>query len=168
VNTAGAPADARAIGIRARKIMKVIKDPHLAAALLNAQIRIRSRASVPLSVRLKGKVCIRGEGCLLLGNGITPSPATLDHRRSFLASKTSANTAASSFLAHKPGRARDRRVTVAPVVPTAGEQAHLVADAAHLQPISVVRWRSRTTGEDSYSLGRRQARLNGCSLGVAF
>jgi acetyltransferase-like isoleucine patch superfamily enzyme len=71
VNTAGAPADAHAIGISARKIMKVFKDPHLAAALLNAQFRIRRRASVPWSVRLKGKVCIRGDGRLVLGNGIT-------------------------------------------------------------------------------------------------
>ena len=51
--------DAHAIGISARKIMKVIKDPHLAAALLNAQLRIRSRASVPLSMRLKGKIRIQ-------------------------------------------------------------------------------------------------------------
>src|ERR1700759_3483617 len=70
VNTASAPAVADA-GIKARKIMKVVKDPHLAAALLNAQFRIRRRASVPWSVRLKGKVCIRGDGRLVLGNGIT-------------------------------------------------------------------------------------------------
>jgi acetyltransferase-like isoleucine patch superfamily enzyme len=73
VNTAGAPAaaDAYAIGISARKIMKVIKEPHLAVALFNAQLRMRRRTSVPLSVRLKGKVRIRGDGRLVLGNGIT-------------------------------------------------------------------------------------------------
>jgi hypothetical protein len=50
--------------------MKVVKDPRLAAALLNAQLRIRSRASVPLSTRLRGKIRISG-GSLVLGNGIT-------------------------------------------------------------------------------------------------
>jgi acetyltransferase-like isoleucine patch superfamily enzyme len=71
VNTAGAPADAHAIGISARKIMKVVKDLHLAAALLNAQFRIRSRARVPLSTRLSGKILIRGGGRLVFGHGIT-------------------------------------------------------------------------------------------------
>jgi acetyltransferase-like isoleucine patch superfamily enzyme len=72
VNTASAPAvaDASWAGISTRKIMKVIKDPRLAAALLNAQLRMRRRASVPLSVRLKGKVRISGDGRLVLGNGI--------------------------------------------------------------------------------------------------
>jgi hypothetical protein len=58
VNDAGAPAaaDTTCVGISAHKIMKVIKDPRLAAALLNAQFRIRSRASVPLSTRLSGKI----------------------------------------------------------------------------------------------------------------
>jgi hypothetical protein len=73
VNTAGAPAaaDVYRVGISARKIMKVINDPHLAAALVNAQFRIRSRASVPLSTRLSGKIRISGSGRLVLGNGIT-------------------------------------------------------------------------------------------------
>ena len=73
VNTGGAPAaaDACRVGISAHKIMKVIKEPHLAVALFNAQLRMRCRTSVPLSVRLKGKVCIRGDGRLVLGNGIT-------------------------------------------------------------------------------------------------
>jgi acetyltransferase-like isoleucine patch superfamily enzyme len=73
VNTAGAPAaaDSSCVGISARKIMKVIKDPHLAVALFNAQLRMRRRASVPMSVRLKGKVRISGDGRLVLGNGIT-------------------------------------------------------------------------------------------------
>jgi maltose O-acetyltransferase len=59
------------MGTSARKIMKVIKDPRLAVALFNAQLRMRRRASVPLSVRLKGKVCISGDGRLVLGNGVT-------------------------------------------------------------------------------------------------
>jgi acetyltransferase-like isoleucine patch superfamily enzyme len=73
VNTAGAPAaaDSSCVGIGARKIMKVIKDPRLATALLNAQFRIRSRASVPLSTRLRGKIRISGGGRLVLGHGIT-------------------------------------------------------------------------------------------------
>ena len=65
-NTAGAPA-----AVSARKIMKVIKDPRLAAALLNAQLRIRNRASVPLSTRLCGKILIRGGWRLVFGHGIT-------------------------------------------------------------------------------------------------
>jgi acetyltransferase-like isoleucine patch superfamily enzyme len=59
------------VGITPRKILKVIKDPYLAAALFNAQLRIRGRASVPLSTRLSGKIRISGGGRLVLGNGIT-------------------------------------------------------------------------------------------------
>src|ERR1700722_17442656 len=57
VNTPGAPAaaDAYRVGISARKIMKVINDPLLAAALLNAQFRIRSHASVPFVDAIKGQ-----------------------------------------------------------------------------------------------------------------
>jgi acetyltransferase-like isoleucine patch superfamily enzyme len=71
VNTAGAPAAADSVGISARKKMKVVKEPRLAAALLNAQFRIRSHANVPLSTRLRGKIRISGGGRLVLGNGIT-------------------------------------------------------------------------------------------------
>ena len=53
------------------KVLKVIKDPWLAAALLNAQIQMRGRARVPLSVRLHGKVHIKGGGHIALGEGIT-------------------------------------------------------------------------------------------------
>jgi acetyltransferase-like isoleucine patch superfamily enzyme len=59
------------VGITLRKFLKVVRDPRLAAALLNAQIRIRGRTNVPLSVRLIGKIRISGEGRLVLGNGIT-------------------------------------------------------------------------------------------------
>jgi acetyltransferase-like isoleucine patch superfamily enzyme len=58
-------------GITLRKFLKVVRDPRLAAAILNAQIRIRGRTNVPLSVRLIGKIRISGEGRLVLGNGIT-------------------------------------------------------------------------------------------------
>jgi tetrahydrodipicolinate N-acetyltransferase len=73
MNTADPPAAAYAycVGVSAHKIMKVIKAPHLAVALFNAQLRMRRRASVPLSVRLTGKVRIRGDGRLVLGKGIT-------------------------------------------------------------------------------------------------
>jgi acetyltransferase-like isoleucine patch superfamily enzyme len=53
------------------KVLKVVKDPRLAAALLNAQLRMAGRARVPLSVRLNGGVRIRGAGVLVLGEGIT-------------------------------------------------------------------------------------------------
>jgi hypothetical protein len=32
----------------ARKILKVVRDPHLTAAILNAQVRMRRKATVPL------------------------------------------------------------------------------------------------------------------------
>jgi acetyltransferase-like isoleucine patch superfamily enzyme len=53
------------------KIIKVIRDPYLAAALLNAQLRIRGRAQTPLSVRLSGGILIRGTGEVVFGEGIT-------------------------------------------------------------------------------------------------
>ena len=39
-----------------RKILKVVCDPHLAVAILNAQVSMRGKAPVPLSVRLHGRV----------------------------------------------------------------------------------------------------------------
>ena len=53
------------------KIHKVICNPRLALALLNALIRIRGRARAPLSVRLRGKICFAGEGDVVFGKGIT-------------------------------------------------------------------------------------------------
>lgn len=53
------------------KVLKVIKDPALAFALLNAQLQMRGRARVPLSVRLHGKVHIKGSGDIAFGEGIT-------------------------------------------------------------------------------------------------
>lgn len=54
-----------------RKIFKVIKDPRLAAALLNAQVQLRGKANVPFSVRLRGKAYMRGRGDIAFGDGIT-------------------------------------------------------------------------------------------------
>lgn len=55
----------------ARKILKVLRDPRLAAALLNAQLRMRGKARVPLSVRLLGRVYFRAGGYVEFGNGVT-------------------------------------------------------------------------------------------------
>lgn len=54
-----------------KKFLKVITSPRLAAALLNAQLRIRGRASVPLSVRLFGRIRIAGGGGVQFGDGVT-------------------------------------------------------------------------------------------------
>jgi acetyltransferase-like isoleucine patch superfamily enzyme len=54
-----------------RKFLEVIRSPSLAVALLNAQLRIRGRASLPFSVRLRGRIRIAGRGNVELGNGIT-------------------------------------------------------------------------------------------------
>ncbi len=53
--------------------LKVIKSPRQAGALLNAQLRIRGRASAPLSVRLLGRIRIAGGGNVRFGNGVTLS-----------------------------------------------------------------------------------------------
>ena len=53
------------------KIMKVARDPYLAAALLNAQLRIRGRARAPLSVRLSGRIRIAGKGEVVFGEAVT-------------------------------------------------------------------------------------------------
>jgi acetyltransferase-like isoleucine patch superfamily enzyme len=58
-------------GYPASKLLKVVKSPRLAAALLNAQVRMRGRARVPLSVRLNGKVRITSSGELIFGESIT-------------------------------------------------------------------------------------------------
>jgi acetyltransferase-like isoleucine patch superfamily enzyme len=57
--------------ITARKILKVLRNPRLAAALVNAQLRIRGKARVPLSVRLIGRVRLRGDGDVEFGQGVT-------------------------------------------------------------------------------------------------
>jgi acetyltransferase-like isoleucine patch superfamily enzyme len=73
LNTARAlaAADSTCVGITPRKLLKVIRSPRLAAALFNAQFRIRGRARAPLSTRLRGKIRVSGDGRIALGNGIT-------------------------------------------------------------------------------------------------
>jgi acetyltransferase-like isoleucine patch superfamily enzyme len=57
--------------ITIRKILKVLSSPRLAAALINAQLSIRGKAGVPLSVRLVGRIRLRGDGDVELGQGVT-------------------------------------------------------------------------------------------------
>jgi acetyltransferase-like isoleucine patch superfamily enzyme len=61
------------IGTRAllQKFLEVIRDPRLASALINAQIRIRRKARVPVSVRLFGRVRFKGDGQVEFGQSIT-------------------------------------------------------------------------------------------------
>jgi acetyltransferase-like isoleucine patch superfamily enzyme len=54
-----------------QKMLKPIRDPSLAAALLNAQVRIYGKARVPLSVRLYGRVRLRGDGEVEFGQSVT-------------------------------------------------------------------------------------------------
>jgi tetrahydrodipicolinate N-acetyltransferase len=64
-------SDVAGLPITARKILKVLRNPRLAAALLNAQLRIRGKARVPLSVRLIGRVRLRADGDVEFGQGVT-------------------------------------------------------------------------------------------------
>jgi len=54
-----------------RKIVKVLQNPRLAAALINAQLRIRGKARLPLSVRLAGRIRLTGDGNIEFGEGVT-------------------------------------------------------------------------------------------------
>jgi len=54
-----------------RKAVKVLRSPRLAAALVNAQVQIRGKARLPLSVRLTGRIRLRGEGDVEFGQGVT-------------------------------------------------------------------------------------------------
>jgi acetyltransferase-like isoleucine patch superfamily enzyme len=65
-----AATDGMFVGITPRKLLKVLTNPRLAGRLLNAQLRMRGRARVPLSTRLTGKIRISGNGRLVLGDGI--------------------------------------------------------------------------------------------------
>ena len=53
-----------------RKAVKVLRNPRLAAALINAQVRIRGKARLPLSVRLAGRIRLRGDGDVEFGQGV--------------------------------------------------------------------------------------------------
>lgn len=54
-----------------QKILKPIRDPRLAAALINAQVRMYGKARVPISVRLFGRVRLRGGGEVEFGQSVT-------------------------------------------------------------------------------------------------
>ena len=56
--------------ITARKILKVLRNPRLAAALFNAQLSIRGKARLPLSVRLIGRIRFRADGDVEFGQGV--------------------------------------------------------------------------------------------------
>jgi acetyltransferase-like isoleucine patch superfamily enzyme len=53
-----------------RKILKVLRSPRLAVALFNAQLSIRGRARLPLSVRLFGRVRFRAGGNVEFGEAV--------------------------------------------------------------------------------------------------
>jgi tetrahydrodipicolinate N-acetyltransferase len=53
-----------------RKVLKVLGNPRLAAVLLNAQLSIRGKAWLPLSVRLSGRIRFRGDGDVEFGQGV--------------------------------------------------------------------------------------------------
>lgn len=53
-----------------RKVLKVLRDPRLAAALFNAQRSMRGKARLPLSVRLFGRIHFRAGGDVEFGNGV--------------------------------------------------------------------------------------------------
>ena len=54
-----------------RKAVKVLRNPRLAAALINAQLRIRGKARLPLSVRLFGRIRFRADGDVEFGQGVS-------------------------------------------------------------------------------------------------
>jgi len=64
-----AVSDSRSISLR--KISKVLKNPRLAAALINAQLRIRGAERLPLSVRLTGRIRLQARGQIEFGEGVT-------------------------------------------------------------------------------------------------
>jgi maltose O-acetyltransferase len=53
-----------------RKVLKVLRNPRLAAALLNAQLSIRGKARLPLSTRLFGRIYFRSGGDVEFGAGV--------------------------------------------------------------------------------------------------
>jgi acetyltransferase-like isoleucine patch superfamily enzyme len=53
-----------------RKALKVLRDPRLAIALCKAQLSMRGKARVPLTVRLFGRIHFRAGGYVEFGNGV--------------------------------------------------------------------------------------------------
>jgi hypothetical protein len=54
-----------------RKLPKVLRSPRDAVAVINAQLHLRGKAKLPLSVRLTGRIILTGEGQVELGNGVS-------------------------------------------------------------------------------------------------
>jgi maltose O-acetyltransferase len=54
-----------------RKLPKALRSPRDAMALINAQLHLRGKAKLPLSVRLAGRIILTGEGQVELGNGVS-------------------------------------------------------------------------------------------------
>lgn len=54
-----------------RQVLKVLGSPRLAAALVNAQLHLRGKAKVPLSVRLSGRIICTADGQVEFGDGVT-------------------------------------------------------------------------------------------------
>jgi acetyltransferase-like isoleucine patch superfamily enzyme len=64
------PGDCASPQVTARKVLKVLRSPRLAAALFNAQLRIRGAARLPLSVRLFGRIHFLADGDVEFGEGV--------------------------------------------------------------------------------------------------
>lgn len=54
-----------------RKTLRLIRNPRLAIAILNAELQMRGKARMPLSVSLRGRVRVAGSGEVVLGAGVT-------------------------------------------------------------------------------------------------
>jgi acetyltransferase-like isoleucine patch superfamily enzyme len=54
-----------------RKLLKALRNPRDAAAVINAQLHLGGKAKLPLSVRLTGGIILTGEGQVKLGNGVS-------------------------------------------------------------------------------------------------
>ena len=67
------PGDDADPQVTARKVLKVLRDPRLAVALFNAQLRIRGKVKgrLPLSVRLYGRIRLTAYGDVEFGEGVT-------------------------------------------------------------------------------------------------
>lgn len=54
-----------------RKLLKALGSPRDAAAVISAQLHLRGKAKVPLSVRLRGRIMLKGDGEVEFGNGVS-------------------------------------------------------------------------------------------------
>src|SRR5690242_8414355 len=54
-----------------RNVLKVVSDPGLAVALINAQVQMGGKARVPFSVRLIGRACLKGTGNVEFGQSVS-------------------------------------------------------------------------------------------------